>query len=323
MIEELKSIIVDYQEINRLLNSILSVRKITFDQQVEISNYFDKYSDSNQISIVLLNNINETKFLKVLYAEVDQFVKSYNENKIFLDGLNIKELYYEYSGIYDNLIEQKLISIKPIANKFQETNKSLEATAYGSHKLEEIEKRKIEYYQAKEIYYDEKKELDELYDEKKEREKYSLKFLKNRFNDTFILSVKILDILKKYLPLGILKVNEYLDVKVLSQVFEFCKDEYFEETTSINFYLFFNLSNDSKDLIIRKGKKIYICHLIKRISLLIDTDNRTIWREAILNKLDFLDFYKKKSNELEYNKTSNNNKKAARFIDELDEILQK
>lgn len=56
---------------------------------------------------------------------------------------------------------------------------------------------------------------------------------------------------------------------------------------------------------------------------MIDTDNRTIWREAILNKLDFLDFYKKKSNELEYNKTSNNNKKAARFIDELDEILQK
>ena len=185
MIEELKKIILDYQEINRLLDNILILRKITFDQQVEISNHFDKYSDSNQISIVLLNNINETKFLKVLYAEVDQLVKSYNENKIFLDGLNIKELYYEYSGFYDNLIEQKKISINPIANKFHEMKNNYNATAYGSHKLEEIEKRKIEYYQAKEIYYDEKKELDELYDEKKEREEYSLQFLKNRFNDIF------------------------------------------------------------------------------------------------------------------------------------------
>lgn len=169
MIEELKKIILDYQEINRLLDDILSLRKITFDEQVEISNHFDKYADTNQISIVLLNNINETKFLKVLYAEVDQLVKSYNENKIFLDGLNIEELYYEYNGFYDNLIEQKEISINPLANKYHEMKNNYNATAYGSHKLEEIEKRKIEFYQAKEIYYDEKKELDELYDKKKER----------------------------------------------------------------------------------------------------------------------------------------------------------
>lgn len=320
MIEELKKIILDYQEINRLLDNILILRKITFDQQVEISNHFDKYSDSNQISIVLLNNINETKFLKVLYAEVDQLVKSYNENKIFLDGLNIKELYYEYSGFYDNLIEQKKISINPIANKFHEMKNNYNATAYGSHKLEEIEKRKIEYYQAKEIYYDEKKELDELYDEKKEREEYSLQFLKNRFNDIFEINQSLKTELSKYCQSNYDRNDFYFEMSLCGDVYKIVNDNIFYDLDPIVFYESLNLLN-SGFFKIKNENRLKVYYLIRKLNNSIeDTEKKKVWLEKMLENLEI-----KKSTY--HSKSKINNETSSdtlmNFKKEIDKVFSK
>jgi len=105
------------------------------------------------------------------------------------------------------------------------------------------------------------------------------------------------------------------------KIYELCNEKYFECTSDNNFYNFLNNSQNSENLIIRKGKKIYACYIIKRLSEIIDSNDENEWRDKILNNLGILDYFTKKSNQIEYNKDKGVSE-AVLFVDKLNEILK-
>ena len=125
--------------------------------------------------------------------------------------------------------------------------------------------------------------------------------------------------------MGIYKHDEsvkYLFSRLRSyKIFKLCNNKYFESTTSEIFYNYLNLSTKKGDLKIRKSKKIYVCHLIKKLAEKVDLNDEKEWRDEILNNLELIDSFNKKSNQVEYNKKKGGSE-AILFFDELSEILK-
>lgn len=322
---ELVQYISAYREINSIYEKFVESKNIELeDYQKTINLYVDlKQTDSFEEKIFdIINQVNFISFIDAFKDVLLNNITLYNKNNKLFESFDSGLQIEIKCRSFDKEINQKKIKVDLLYKEYRLSKSNLGDKYFSKYNDSKHDSDWEDYLYKKQLYEYEDDELHELF-KKRENILYEvLPYVENKFFDINTHTTSLLNILNAYSK-GINSFNdEYLTIEILSKVFEFCNGEYFETTTSGNFYSFFNLYNGSKKIGIRNRKKIYICHLIKRLSLLVKPENSKIWRDEILKNLNLLKYFKKKSNQIEYNSNSNN-KKAALFIKELDEILKK
>lgn len=88
----------------------------------------------------------------------------------------------------------------------------------------------------------------------------------------------------------------YFDMNIVSQIYNICKNEQFEDISEIDFYISINNpSNIATNFKIRKAEMARVCYLIHLLSEKLIEPLRTVWRETILEKLEIsTSYYKSK-----------------------------
>lgn len=326
---ELSTYITSFREVNSIYAKFIETGLYGFDEQEIVINFFEEIKDIKKLEKVIFESSEALNFQSKFNAfkiVLNENVKLYEGNKELFDALNVNKLCGIKSSCFDENISLKQKEVDVLFKDYWLSRGNLGDRFFK--KAEENEHDPIweEYIYKKQLYDWKNEELDALHKKREHILYYILPYIYNKFSEISILSNSFLSVLKSYKDDGLndLQGKEYLNMGIVYKIFKLCNDKYFEKTTSKIFYSYLNLSSKKGDLKIRKGKKIYVCHLIKKLAEKIDLNDlndENEWRDEILNNLGLMDYFNKKSNQVEYNKKKGGSE-AILFFDELSEILK-
>ena len=323
---ELSTYITSFREVNSIYAKFIETGLYGFDEQEIVINFFEEIKDIKKLEKVLFESSEALNFQSKFNAfkiVLNENVKLYEGNKELFDSLEVNKLCGIKSSCFDENISLKQKEVDVLFKDYWLSRGNLGDRFFK--KAEENEHDPIweEYIYKKQLYDRENEELDALHKKREHILYFVLPYINNKFSEISILSISFLSILNSYKDDGLndFQVKEYLNMGITYKIFKLCNDKYFESTTSKIFYNYLNLSSKKGDLKIRKGKIIYVCHLIKKLAEKVDLNDEKEWRDEILNNLELIDSFNKKSNQVEYNKRKEVSE-AIHFVDELNEILK-
>ena len=323
---ELSTYISSFREVNSIYTKFIETGLYGFDEQEIVINFFEEIKDVKKLEKVLFESSEALNFQSKFNAfkiVLNDNIKLYEENKELFDALDVDKLCGIKSSCFDENISVKQKEVDILFKDYWLSRGNLGDRFFK--KAEENEHDPIweEYIYKKQLYDWENEELNALHKKRENILYYVLPYVYNKFSEISILSNTFLSILNSYKDDGLIDFQgkEYLNMGITYKIFKLCNDKYFESTTSKIFYNYLNLSSKKGDLKIRKGKIIYVCHLIKKLAEKVDLNDEKEWRDEILNNLELIDSFNKKSNQVEYNKKKGGSE-AILFFDELSEILK-
>lgn len=323
---ELSTYISSFREVNSIYAKFIETGLYGFDEQEIVINFFEEIKDIKKLEKVLFESSEALNFQSKFNAfniVLNDNVKLYEGNKELFDALDLDKLCGIKSSCFDENISVKQKEVDILFKDYWLSRGNLGDRFFK--KAEENEHDPIweEYIYKKQLYDWENEELDALHKKRENILYYVLPYVYNKFSEISFLSNSFLSILNSYKDdvLNDFQGKEYLNMGITYKIFKLCNDKYFESTTSKIFYNYLNLSSKKGDLKIRKGKIIYVCHLIKKLAEKVDLNDEKEWRDEILNNLELIDSFNKKSNQVEYNKGKEVSE-AIHFVDELNEILK-
>ena len=323
---ELSTYISSFREINTIYRKFIETGFYGFDEQEIVINFFEEIKDIKKLEKVLFESSEALNFqskFNTFNIILNDNVKLYEGNKELFDALDVDKLCGIKSSCFDENISVKQKEVDVLFKDYWLSRGNLGDRFFK--KAEENEHDPIweEYIYKKQLYDRENEELYALHKKREHILYFVLPYIYNKFSEISILSNTFLSILNSYKDDGLIDFQgkEYLNMGITYKIFKLCNDKYFESTTSKIFYNYLNLSSKKGDLKIRKGKIIYVCHLIKKLAEKVDLNDEKEWRDEILNNLELIDSFNKKSNQVEYNKRKEVSE-AIHFVDELNEILK-
>lgn len=315
----LNELIPGYNFLNKTYNDIINKQKISFVEQQFITDFFNEFSDSIEFESTIINSIQESKdinvLLKSLYSEIEISIEVYQKNKPFFDEINTQEICIKNGAKHDFLYKHQLIIIKEYSKDFYLANNALEGTAYGDISEKEIEIRKKDYDEKKELYNAEKSKLENLYQNKKALENFSNQYIPNMFCDIYDLSKTLKNILKKYLNSNI-EDNEYFDMILIGKLYKVSNGVLFDTINQLDFYNEFNLNNTFNKLKIIKNQKNKVYYLIYKFNLTLNSENN--WLTRFLEKMELnINSYKSKYKEIIRDDADKTLKEFVKVIDDI------
>lgn len=315
----LNELIPGYNFLNKTYNDIINKQKISFVEQQFITDFFNEFSDSIEFESTIINSIQESKdinvLLKSLYSEIEISIEVYQKNKPFFDEINTQEICIKNGAKHDFLYEHQLIIIKEYSKDFYLANNVLEGTSYGDISEKEIEIRKKDYDEKKELYNAEKSKLENLYQNKKALENFSNQYISNIFCDIYDLSKTLKNILKKYLNSNI-EDNEYFDMILIGKLYKVSNGVLFDTINQLDFYNEFNLNNTFNKLKIIKNQKNKVYYLIYKFNLTLNSENN--WLIRFLEKMELnINSYKSKYKEIIRDDADKTLKEFVKVIDDI------
>jgi hypothetical protein len=323
---ELSTYISSFREVNSIYAKFIETGLYGFDEQEIAINFFEEIKDIKKLEKVLFESSEALNFQSKFNAfkiVLNDNIKLYEENKELFDTLDVDKLCGIKSSCFNEsiIIKQKEVDI--LFKDYWLSRGNLGDRFFKKAEENEHDPVWEEYIYKKQLYDWENEELDGLLKKREHILYYVLPYVHNKFSEICILSNSFLSILNSYKDDGLndFQGKEYLNMGIIYKIFKLCNDKYFENTTCKIFYNYLNLSSKKGDLKIRKGKIIYVCHLIKKLAEKVDLNDEKEWRDEILNNLGLIDSFNKKSNQVEYNKGKEVSE-AIHFVDELNEILK-
>ena len=216
-------------------------------------------------------------------------IEKYNENRNFLDSIDIFEICWDRANSLDSKIK---VQEKHTNNQYielRDTNNSLESASWNGDedRVKELEE-KINKFSN--LYKTEQEKLDELYREKEKLRQESLKFADNVFGKICELESSFLLVLNNYFfdeirPNSEPKHGEYFDMQLISSIHRECNGVQFENLNVIDFYNILNLQPTIAKLIIKNREKERTYHLISKLYDCLQSDENKEWRTALLDQL--------------------------------------
>jgi hypothetical protein len=323
---ELSTYISSFREVNSIYAKFIETGLYGFDEQEIVINFFEEIKDIKKLEKVLFESSEALNFQSKFNAfkiVLNDNIKLYEENKELFNTLDVDKLCGIKSSFFDKSIRIKQKEVDILFKNYRLSKDNLGDKFFKNPEDNEHDPVWEEYLYKKQLYDWENEELFSLHKKRENILCYVLPFIHNKFYDLCVLSNSFLGIINSYIndDINEFQSKKYLNMGISYKIYELCNEKYFECTSDNNFYNFLNNSQNSENLIIRKGKKIYACYIIKRLSEIIDSNDENEWRDKILNNLGILDYFTKKSNQIEYNKDKGVSE-AVLFVDKLNEILK-
>ena len=135
----------------------------------------------------------------------------------------------------------------------------------------------------------------------------------------------MLDVVEKYYTQPTEKDSEqltaietYLPMSIISSIYDICNGKQFENISSLDFFLIFNLNHAKARLEVCKNEKARVCYLINQPSEKINKDKRNEWVESMLNMVNISqDYYRSKYREPVSDMPSKKNKEFAETLSDI------
>lgn len=302
---DINILLPQYSELNRIFQSTVETKDISFDNQCFITDFQCKFSSLQEFDTMLASLVIElvpekySVLIKKLYAEINKNLEWYSQNKIFFDSININNTVKNYTNRYDTLIKMQTNIVYEFRKDYNVVNGALDSIGFREHTNQELEVLWKEHAYQKSILEPEVLKLKDLWKSKQELEMIAYKYMKNVFGKVYELSNSLILILDTYLQITIDEGKElYFDLELIGKLYKYCNGELFEEISAINFYLNFNLLSSQRELEYKTCNFLKICHLIKIIVRESKIEDIKIWKEEFLKKLKLTKKFYHKSAEI-------------------------
>jgi hypothetical protein len=317
----LNELIPEYNFLNKTYSNIINKKSISFDEQKFITDFFNKFSNSIEFESSIINSIQESKDLgvlfKSLYCEIEICIEAYKKNKSFFDTINTKEVCFENARKYNFLYNHQLTIVRKYSDAESKANNALEGTAFRDVSEIEIEIKREDFKRKSELYKAEKDKLNSIDNEKRNLEDLSFKYCQNIFNEIHEVSNTKMNILKKY-TINQFEDNEYFNMILIAKLYKLSNGILFEKIKQLDFYNEFNLNNSFSKIKIATNQKYKVCYLIYKLYETIESNSKTVWRIEILNKLELsMGYYKSKYKEINRDDADKTLKDFVKLIDNI------
>ena len=197
------SILPQYGEVNRIYNTILSNKDLSFEKHKFISDFYMQHKNTQIFESMLIDMVLHTDatHLSILFQslklEIESNISIYKANESQLNNIDIEFICHEHADRFNYSIENQLKTTREYGKEVTVINNSLESMAYRKHDQHEKELLNRKYEQRKQEYEKEKAKLNNLYDKKEKAIQEVLRYLRNIFKDICELSESLLAIDRK------------------------------------------------------------------------------------------------------------------------------
>lgn len=336
---EINELISQYGELNRIYQDVVKTQFLSFENQCFIVDFKNKYIDIQSFESMLLNNFESKKssiLFQSIWIEIEKNLNQYEQNKSILENLSVQEFYLKKIRFYDSEISIKERSLASLKKKYYEANDILEGTCSPFKEYSDLDIKIItdNYYNYKNRYEAALDPINKLYTLKNEWLEFASPYINNDFSNIYNLSCLLLATLDKYFNLNELptidSTYELIESKrfffnsgIINSIYRICDDNIFEKSSEGNYFLFFNMEENSIVLKKKGRNKNYICYIVHFLSGFIDKESMESWLNKILLQLDLdkINVYDKRHNDVE-TQCKSGNKKAINFHNSLMSIKE-
>ena len=296
---QITDVLPKYAKIDQIYQQILKTRILTFDEQYQLSNFYNQFKNIENFANAVLDFIasndkqKQEQLFSILQKVLKKNIEKYNDNNVFFDSIDTFEICWNRSNSFESKIK---IQEKRTNNQYielRDTNNSLESASWNGDegRVKELEEKVNKF---SDLYKIEQEKLETLHREKEKLHSESLKFADNVFGKIYELESSFLLVLNNYFfdewsldseqnseP----KKREYFDMQLISSIHKECNGVQFENLNVIDFYNILNLQPTTTKLIIKNREKERTYHLISKLYNCLQSNDNKKWRTALLNKL--------------------------------------
>ncbi len=276
--KEIQSLIHKYYDLNKIYVNLLQ-EKITYEDQIKISEFYNYLIKSKIFDLVIKNNLTTNKTLE--YENLTSaFINLLQNNLLFysnnidmLNNININLICKLEEEKHDYEIEEQSKLIVYYREKFNDANKALEATAFSNIPYQEKIARETIYKNAKGDFNSEGEILKDLYSKKQyiieQNWKHNFNHFKKIYNITNSLFIELNEIIKPYFDKGF-----------IYSIYLICDGVVFKNSSEEHYQYTFNSLTNIVSL--KKKNHFLFCYLIFFLSQKIQNFDSDEWVSKIL-----------------------------------------
>ena len=320
MEENIRDLIPQYGELNRIYSDYMDSKAFSFEKQKLITEFRQRHKDTKAFEAAILKLVlgcgkeQCSIILESLRTEIEKNISAYGSG-LLPDDKSIKLVCDRYMRKYDMAINTQLKITRDLTTPLNKAYNRYDSIGYREHTDMEEKEAEMEYEHCKAEYDAEKAKLDELYAMQRAARKEAFQYMENHCADIYRQSCIFRDILKKYTTTekpqdgqdghaGVREKDvqeeqhEYFSMKLLSLIHEACVGEQFEDISELDFYANMNLMDCDNKLKNKPREKIRVCYLVFLMSETLPKQYRDKWKNEILKRLDIDEgYYKSKYKE--------------------------
>lgn len=340
MEENIRDLIPQYGELNRIYSGFIDSKDFSFEKQKFITDFWQRHSDTKAFEAAILKLVlgcgkeQCSLVLESLRTEIEKNISAY-ESGFLPDDKSIKLACNRYMRKYDIAIRMQLKITRSLTTSLNEAYNRYDSIGYREHTEREEKEAENEYEHRKAEYDAEKARLDGLYAQQKAARKEALQYMDSHCVDIYHQSCIFRDILKKYTteekPQNVQNEHsdareqkaqeerhEYFSMKLLSLIHEACVGQQFEDISELDFYSNMNLHECGNKLKNKPREKIRVCYLIYLMAETLPKQDRDKWKNEILKRLDIDgNYYKSKYKEPVSDFPSYSNRDFAKEMEQI------
>lgn len=307
-------VLPQYNTVNTVYQEIVKARTLSFDEQCQITDFYNWLKNRENFEKSVLNFILSTDkekqfpIVSMLRTLINNNIELYKSNQNFLDEIDTLAVCSKRPDFLNSQITFQQIQTNTQWLELKEIKNSLESASWNRDDSK-VESLSREEERLSNLYKIEQEKLAALYKQKNESDTVASKYVNNIFKKLYESGIFNLSILDNYFPIETkrqdsnqsnpqMQEGKYFNMEIVSQIHKECNGIQFENLTEMELYSILNLLPANVQLIIRKREKIRICYLISILYDYLKVENKTEWRTAILNSIGIEEgFYNSKYKE--------------------------
>lgn len=201
----IKVFLPQYRELNTLLANIVNSGTVSYNQQVIITLFYEKFSDAKEFEEMIIDVILEkdkaiaTQLLSRIKTEVQNNIQLYESAKEILDSIDAIHICALEVRRFNPIINFQLKKTQDHWAEVRDIDRQLDSIGFRKHAQWEEDKLQQQREVAMKYYDIEKKTLSQYYDEQRTFQKEASKYTHNLFNNIYSLSLAFLKIVSSYI----------------------------------------------------------------------------------------------------------------------------
>lgn len=311
---QLINVLPQYTMINTVYEEILKTTTLNFDEQCQITDFYNRLKNRENFEKAVLNFIlsadKEKQFpiVSMLRKLINSNIEIYKNNHTFLDEIDTLVVCSKRPNFLNSQISFQQSQTNAQWVELKEIRNSLESASWNREESK-IERLTKEEERISTLYEIEQEKLSALYKQKAESDTAASKYVNNVFRKIYESGIFNISILDNYFPdesqgkdfkqsNSQMYEGKYFDMEIVSKIHKECNDAQFESLTEIELYSILNLLPVNTQLIIKNREKIRMCYLVSILYDYLKLENKTEWRTLILKSIGIKeDFYNSKYKE--------------------------
>lgn len=322
-----------YRLVNSIYQQIVDNLKLSFENQCHITDFYNTFKDKQAFEKAVLNLLLSTDKEKLaliainLKEEIGKNIELYTIHKELFDNIDTLKICTSRHDPVRFEIKGQLETANKLWQELTQVRNSLESASWKNDQVA-VQRLTKKEEQIENQYKKEQDKLTNLYQQQKESDQKTSRYIHNMFGDIYDLSSSFVSLLEKYFPAEkknitnnntpAIKPGIYFDMNLVSLLHQECNNIQFENLSETDFYGLLNLQPCNSRLTVKSGEGVRVCYLIYKLYEYLKTDSRAQWRSAILASAGIKEeYYKSKYKEPISEVPSRNNERFARRIDEI------